>query len=556
MLPATIHARVAPETIPKVGRLFNGSLDDILTELLQNSRRAGASCIAITADLHADQPILTITDDGHGIADPSSILTLGRSDWSDDTRRREDPAGMGVFSLAGRAVTIRSFSRPAAAGWRADIPADGWDSGQPVNVCADAITGGTRIAFAMPKRWRLQIAQAVGRVARHYPLPVSWNDTEVERRAWLADGVYIEEWNGSRIGVVREAPSHYRRADPCLNFHGLTIGCELPVVVEVDRGRHWTVRVDILDTPDLQLVLPQRKEVVQNDALTALRAAAHAAIFRAIAAAGSHRLSHADWCIARDMGIELPEADAYLDRWHPVVADGGCYDSEPHVTGLAMTIMPDLPAIVAQPVARCLARHNPVDAPLVHAEARFAGYRWYDTLAHVEDVAFRVTAADQVGMIDIAGEADPVIESGLVNAIELVMTVSHAGASVATVTATDVAFATDSWGGNEPDEVGLFVVRGCDADPNDLLDLFERAIFSASTDSDCDSHSTQLDAFRTQAADRITTLMVGADAAIEQRLRTLMLGCRWFIPAGRAVTIRLDPAEVSVSLSAAELQAA
>ncbi len=171
MLPATIHARVAPETIPKVGRLFNGSLDDILTELLHNSRRAGASCIAITADLDADQPILTITDDGHGIADPSSILTRGRSDWSDDIRRREDPAGMGVFSLAGRAVTIRSFSRPAAVGWRADIPADGWDSGQPVRVCTDAITGGTRISFALPKHWRFQIAQAVGRVARHYPLP-------------------------------------------------------------------------------------------------------------------------------------------------------------------------------------------------------------------------------------------------------------------------------------------------------------------------------------------------------------------------------------------------
>ncbi|WP_230771761.1 ATP-binding protein [Sphingomonas sp. Leaf4] len=556
MLPLTIHASVAPETISKVGRLFNGSLEDILTELLQNSRRAGATSIAITADLTADDPILTIADDGHGITDPSSILTLGRSDWSDDTRRREDPAGMGVFSLAGRAVTVRSFSNTAGAGWRADIPADGWDSGQPITVLTDPIACGTEISLAVPKHWHLQLAQAVARVARYYPLPVSWNGREVEQQEWLANAVHVEEWNGSRIGVMREMPSHYRSVDPRLNFHGLIIGAAMPIVTEVDRGRHWTVRVDILDTPDLQLVLPARKEVVQNDALTALRAAAHAAIFRAITALGSHRLSHADWCVAQGMGIELPEADAYLEGWRPAIADGDSYEGGARITGLAMTVMPELDAIIAQPVARCLTRHNPVDAPLVHPEARFAGYHWYDTLAHVEDVTFRVTLGGQVATIDIGGDADTRLDSGFVDAIELVMALSHAGASVTTVTATDVAFASDCWGGNELDEVGLFVVRGCDANPSDVLDLFERAIFSANTDSDCDSPSTQSSAFRAEAAERITTLMVGADAAIEQRLRALMLECRWFIPKGRAVTIRLDATEVAVSLSPVELAAA
>ncbi len=64
-----------------------------------------------------------------------------------------------------------------------------------------------------------------------------------------------------------------------------------------------------------------------------------------------------------------------------------------------MTVMPELEPIIAQPVARCLTRHNPVDAPLVHPEARFAGYRWYDTLAHIEDVTFRVTLGDSTCLI-------------------------------------------------------------------------------------------------------------------------------------------------------------
>lgn len=49
-----------PETISKVGRLFNGPLDDILSELLQDSRRAGASRIAITADLTTTRFNLTL----------------------------------------------------------------------------------------------------------------------------------------------------------------------------------------------------------------------------------------------------------------------------------------------------------------------------------------------------------------------------------------------------------------------------------------------------------------------------------------------------------------
>ena len=48
MLPATIFTSVAPETINKVTRLFNGSVSDILHELLQNARRAGASTVAVS----------------------------------------------------------------------------------------------------------------------------------------------------------------------------------------------------------------------------------------------------------------------------------------------------------------------------------------------------------------------------------------------------------------------------------------------------------------------------------------------------------------------------
>lgn len=42
-----VRARVAAAAIGKVTRMFSGSLDDILTELFQNARRAGATKIAV-----------------------------------------------------------------------------------------------------------------------------------------------------------------------------------------------------------------------------------------------------------------------------------------------------------------------------------------------------------------------------------------------------------------------------------------------------------------------------------------------------------------------------
>lgn len=46
-VPFTFHASVADDAISKVSRLFNAKLDDILAELFQNFRRAGASNITV-----------------------------------------------------------------------------------------------------------------------------------------------------------------------------------------------------------------------------------------------------------------------------------------------------------------------------------------------------------------------------------------------------------------------------------------------------------------------------------------------------------------------------
>ena len=41
-----------------------------------------------------------MTDNGRGIDDPQTLLSLGTSEWSGEIDSSESPAGMGFFSLA------------------------------------------------------------------------------------------------------------------------------------------------------------------------------------------------------------------------------------------------------------------------------------------------------------------------------------------------------------------------------------------------------------------------------------------------------------------------
>jgi hypothetical protein len=77
IFPTTIKTTVGQSLITKIGRFFNGSVSDCLAEIIQNSRRAGATRIDIARIEKNDRPVLRIRDDGRGIAEPAKFLTLG-----------------------------------------------------------------------------------------------------------------------------------------------------------------------------------------------------------------------------------------------------------------------------------------------------------------------------------------------------------------------------------------------------------------------------------------------------------------------------------------------
>ena len=125
--PASIRAHVHDGAIDRVTTFFNATLADAFVELVQNSRRAGATRMDVGAqallEAEASGDIrVTVTDDGDGIADPAVLLSFGESGWDEDTARREDPAGIGVYALSKRGCTVSSRARgpllDLAPGWR------------------------------------------------------------------------------------------------------------------------------------------------------------------------------------------------------------------------------------------------------------------------------------------------------------------------------------------------------------------------------------------------------------------------------------------------------
>ena len=107
VITATVHSGL----LQKTDRLFRNDDYSVLSELIQNARRAGATRVDFTIEKTESEEgssTITIQDNGGGITDFQNLLTLGESGWTEDTQTREDPAGMGFFSLCRSAVEVHS----------------------------------------------------------------------------------------------------------------------------------------------------------------------------------------------------------------------------------------------------------------------------------------------------------------------------------------------------------------------------------------------------------------------------------------------------------------
>ena len=578
----TIRARIHESAVKRVTRIYAATLAEILVEGLQNSRRAGATRVRIAVAALAGRPdetatrtgetplVVTISDDGAGIADPAVLLSFGQNGWDDALVRREDAAGFGFASLARRncAVSSRphSPSGEILPGWRVALSPGHFLGEADAEVLADEeapYPRGTAISFQATEAIAA-IRNAAENAARHYPLPVVFHDRtggepgieeELPRRAFLDGAVHAEPWRGLAFGVFRDRRHGYN--DPDLNFFGLTLPVRLPAI-ETVHGGIWTVRADVGDCPDLELVLPARKEAVETAFLREMREAARLAVYRAMAADPDPRPAFADWKQAREAGIDIAPPPAMLRPWRPSVADSEDWRESPRPVpagsgALVMECDPEPPE--AQALWRAAERAG-IASRLFEADRRLEGYPWYDAIERVVRIHTEATIERRPYPLDgypvperTGAPGAPLARRP--DAIRMSLT-ARAGKGVGRMIDldTDLAFAGEAW--SWVGEALPLVTAGSTMQPHELAGLMRAAFFSASDDADSDSWETQRDRFDEEALHIATRLLLSDDeacrASIAEAVRRELF---WLAPRDRVVDIRISRPDVTVTLAAA-----
>lgn len=96
-----------------VRRLFTGSLDEIVGELLQNAQRSGATEV----DIRVSEDRITFSDNGSGLKDGAEgfrkLLSIGESDYTPEVEAAQTPMGIGFYALLSHSAVIEVRIRSA-----------------------------------------------------------------------------------------------------------------------------------------------------------------------------------------------------------------------------------------------------------------------------------------------------------------------------------------------------------------------------------------------------------------------------------------------------------
>jgi hypothetical protein len=296
----TICAKVNPRLLTKADRLFTGTAEGRVIEILQNARRAGATEVRI---INKDG-FVTIEDNGSGIEDFQKLLDLGGSGWDEKLEAGEDPAGVGLFSLAPREVTITSKDRQIV------IDKDGW-TGKPVEVTKiPKEINGTVVKFRDEKPWDMELVENHAVFAG---IKVIVDGKYCHQMPFCSSQAAFYDNPGCKIEVAEDISkyhshwaSNWYHGRLLVNFHGQ--------VVQIDhwpgKSRHGlTILVDIAADTDIRLMLPARTRLIENQAFEQLKAAIELEYYKYFQKQKTHTLYYEEYLRAKEFGIELQEAE-------------------------------------------------------------------------------------------------------------------------------------------------------------------------------------------------------------------------------------------------------
>lgn len=228
----------------------------VVTELLQNARRAKASRVAV--DYDPATQTLAVRDDGTGIADWQKLVTVGESGWDAAVVRDEHAFGMGFMKslYSARRCTVQSRARMIAFDTAAALRQ------RPIevrNAAAGAETSVTLEGVLLP-----EFARRMAMLASAFPIPVLCNGSLLPRPLALDSRAYV----ATTIGQVHLAGTEDGRATTSLLLvlQGLIVYGDARLdrdgnVVHLD-ARRFRARL-----PDRDMLVDEAEAVQQVEAV-------------------------------------------------------------------------------------------------------------------------------------------------------------------------------------------------------------------------------------------------------------------------------------------------
>lgn len=221
----------------------------LVSELLQNARRAGAALIEIHHDAAAQ--MLRVHDDGRGIHDFQKLLSLHESGWDAETRAEEQPFGVGFSKClyAASRCIVTSGHR------RVDIDTEAALAKAMIDVeqVAEAVHG-TRVELHgvdLP-----ELAQHVETLCLGFPVPVWFNGQPLSRRFAVESLATMPSPMGEVHLVGTRSGEHTR--ETMVFLQGF---CVLkPTWCSYDK-----VNVAHLDSRQFMARLPDRDKLIDED---------------------------------------------------------------------------------------------------------------------------------------------------------------------------------------------------------------------------------------------------------------------------------------------------
>lgn len=278
-------------------RGFSGRVEEILSELFQNSQRAGATKV----EIFSTDATLRIVDDGHGIDGIGGfckLLCMYESGYGEEIQVNQQPVGVGLYSMFAHEqvsrVTIRSGGLELTIGdmnrWWTDFNYySQWQ--QWLQKCE------TSVGFELDIDCKPEFVQAVQTILSRKSSASAAMLQKLDSPAWGYEGILDVQMNGVEVDTSSPVPGneattlleavyqgnklsifyyeHYSKCPGSVNWYGQLIYCDPEL-------SHFGFCLKVVEGSPVTPIKPTRNTLVEDQKLANLRQFIVDALFEAL----------------------------------------------------------------------------------------------------------------------------------------------------------------------------------------------------------------------------------------------------------------------------------